>query len=82
MKVNQHGIKLVEDNQSFYVSIYILNSVELEILKTYIDIHHKTGFIQAFKSLVSAFIWFNKKSDKIFCTYVNYSSLKNLIIQN
>lgn len=52
--INKYTIKLVEVNQLFYELIYTLDSVELEILKAYIEIHIKTKFIQLFKSLVGA----------------------------
>ena len=42
---NQYAIKIEEDKQPPYESIYSLGSVELETLKTYIKTHLKTGFI-------------------------------------
>ncbi len=43
--INKYAIKLVEDKQPPYGSIYALNPVKLETLKTYIKTHLKTGFI-------------------------------------
>ena len=43
--INEHAIKLQEGKQPPYRPIYSLGLVELEILKTYIKIYLKTGFI-------------------------------------
>ena len=56
--------------------------MELETLKTYIETHLKTGFIQLSKSPASAFILFDKKSDNSFCLCMDYWGLNNLIIKN
>ena len=80
--INKHAIKLEKDNQSPYGPIYSLRPVELETLKTYIEIHLKTGFIWSFKSLVGAFILFDKKPDGSLYLYVDYWGLNNLIIKN
>ena len=56
--------------------------MEVEILKTYIETHLKTGFIWPFKSSVSAFILFDKKPDSSFWLYINYRDLNNLTIKN
>lgn len=54
----------------------------LEILKAYIDTYLKTGFIQPFKSLADAPIFFDKKPNNSFYLYVNYQDLNNLTIKN
>ena len=82
MEINQYAIKLIDKKQSLYGPIYILNLVELEILKTYIEIHLKTGFIQPFKSPVGAPILSNEKLDSSLHLCVDYQGLNNLIIQN
>ena len=56
--------------------------MELEILKTYIETHLKTGFIWASKSPASAPILFDKKPDGSFPLYIDYRGLNNLIINN
>ncbi len=61
--MNEYTIKLIEDKQLPYGPIYSLRLVELEILKTYIEIQLKTRFIWPFKSLVGIFILFNQKLD-------------------
>lgn len=43
--VNKYVIGLIEDKQPLYSSIYTFSLIELEILKTYIIIHLKIGFI-------------------------------------
>lgn len=69
--INKYVIKLVEGKQLPYGLIYSLNLIELEILKIYIEIYLKTGFIYFFKSLTGDAILFNKKLDNIFYFYVN-----------
>ena len=56
--------------------------MELETLKTYIEIHLKTGFIRPFKSPVDAPILFNKKPDGSLRLCVNYRGFNNLTIKN
>lgn len=43
--INKYVIELKEDKQPPYKTIYKLEPVELEILKTYIKTHLKIGFI-------------------------------------
>lgn len=80
--INRHTIKLVEGKQPPYYLIYILNLVELETLKAYIETHLKTDFIQPSKSLVGAPIFFDKKSNDSLCLYVDYQDPNNLTIKN
>lgn len=56
--INQYAIKLIEDKQIFYIQIYALSLVELEILKTCIETFLKPEFIQSFKSSTGALISF------------------------
>ena len=56
--------------------------MEPETLKTYIETHLKTGFIQPFQSSASTPILFDKKPHGSFCLYVDYRSLNNLMIKN
>ncbi len=48
--LNKHVIELIEGKQPPYGSIYALSPVEFETLKTYIETHLKTRFIQPSKS--------------------------------
>ena len=54
--INEHIIKLQDSKQSLYGPIYSLGPMELETLKTYIETHLKTGFIQPSKSPAGASI--------------------------
>ncbi len=72
MRINEHAIELIDRKQPFYRPIYALSPVELEMLKTYIEIHLKTGFIWPFKSPARALIFFDKKLDSNFCLCINY----------
>ncbi len=56
--------------------------MELEILKTYIETHLKTGFIQPSKSLAGTPILFDKKPNGSFHLCVNHWDLNNLTIKN
>lgn len=80
--INKNAIKLVKRKQSPYRSIYILNSVKLGILKTYIKTHLKIEFIQPFKLLASTPLLCDKKLDNSLYLNVNYQNLNNLTIKN
>lgn len=70
--INKHAIKLIKSKQLSYGPIYSLDPGELEILKTYVETHQKTGFIQTFNFFADLLIFFDKKPDKILKLYVNY----------
>lgn len=80
--MNKYAIKFIEAKQPSYGPIYSQELVELEILKTYIETHLKTGFIQLFKSPAGIPILFYQKSDRSLCLCVNYQGLNNLTINN
>ena len=71
-EINTHAIDLEKGKQLLYTPIYSLGLVELEILKTYIETHLKTGFIQPFKFFASALILFDKKPNSSFFLFVDY----------
>ena len=81
-KINDHAIELVDDWQSPYGPIYSLGPVELETLKTYIEINLANGFIRLFKSPAGTPILFDKKTNSSFQLYVDYRELNNLTIKN
>ena len=56
--------------------------MELEILKTYIKTHLKTGFIQPSKFLTGTSILFDNKPDGSFHLCIDYQGLNNLTIKN
>ena len=62
-KINTHAIDLEEGKQPLYGPIYSLGLVELEILKTYIEINLANGFIRPSKFSAGAPILFDKKPD-------------------
>ena len=80
--INKHAIKLQDGKQPLYRPIYSLRPVELKTLKTYIETHFKTGFIQPSKSLAGAPILFDKKPNGSLWFCVNYQGLNNLMIKN
>ena len=71
-KLNEHTINLEDGKQPPNGPIYNLGPMELEILKTCIETHLKTGFIQPSKSLVGLSILFNKKPDSSLHLCVDY----------
>ena len=73
-ELNQHVIKLYEDQQPLYGLIYSLGSVELETLKTYIETNLANGFIWPLKSLAGTPILFVKKPNNRFCLCMDYWS--------
>ncbi len=81
-RINDHIIKLVNDRQPLYGSIYSLGLVELEILKAYIKNNLANSFIRPSKSSAEALILFNKKPDESLRLCVDYWDLNNLIIKN
>ena len=81
-ELNKYAINLKDGKQPLYEPIYSLGPVKLEILKTYIETHIKTGFIQPFRSFVGPLILFDKKSDGSLRLCVNYQGLNNLTIKN
>lgn len=54
--MNKYAIMLMNNKQFFYLLIYIICPVELEILKIYIKTYLKTRFIQFYKSLTGTSI--------------------------
>ena len=56
--------------------------MNLEILKTYIEPNLVNGFIMSFNSLVSASIFFVKKSNRSFWLYIDYKDFNKLTIKN
>ena len=81
-EINTYAIELEEGKQPLYRLIYSLDPVELEILKTYIETHLKTGFIQPSKSLIGTLILFNKKPDGSLHLCIDYWVLNNPTIKN
>ena len=81
-KLNEHAINLEDGKQPPYGPIYSLGPVKLETLKTYIETHLKTGFIQPSKSPAGAPILFDKKPDGSLRLCVDYRGLNNLTIKN
>ena len=82
MRINDHAIKLVDDQQPLYGLIYSLGSIELETLKAYIKNNLTNSFIRLSKSLVGAPILFNKKPDSSIRLRVDYQGLHDLTIKN
>ena len=80
--INNNAIKLIDDWQSSYGSIYTLRLVELETLKAYIENNLANNFIRPSKSPAGAPILFDKKPDGSLRLYVNYQGLNNLTIKN
>ena len=72
MRINDHIIKLVDNQQPQYSPIYSLDSIELETLKTYIENNLANGFIRLFKFYTMVFIFFDKKLDESLRLYINY----------
>ena len=81
-KMNEHAIKLEEDKQPPFGSIYSLGLVELKTLKTYIETNMANDFICLSKSPAGAFILFDQKPDGSFRLCVDYWGLNNITIKN
>ena len=80
--INKHAIKLEEGKQPLFGPIYSLGPVELETLKTYVEINLANSFIRPSKSSAKAPILFDRKPDRSLYLCVNYRGLNNLTIKN
>lgn len=72
IELNWYAIEQEDSKQLAHRSIYSLNPIKLETLKTYIKTHLKTGFIRPLKSPIGAPILFDKKLDSNFCLCIDY----------
>lgn len=81
-EINYHAINLNGGKQQLYRLIYSLKLVELEALKTYIEINLVNNFIRPSKSPADALILLVRKPDSSLCLCVNYQVLNNLTIKN
>lgn len=80
---HDHAIDLIDEKkQPPYGPIYNLSESELAVLRAYIDLHLKTGFIRPSKSPAGAPILFAKKPDGGLRLCVDYRGLNNLTIKN
>ena len=80
--INDHAIKLVNNEKSPYGPIYSLGPVEFKTLKTYIKTNLANGFIRPSKSLVGAPILLSKKPNASLWLCVNYQRFNKLTIKN
>lgn len=71
-EINKHTINLDTGKQPSYRSIYSLEPVEFETLKTYIKTNLTNGFICLSKSLIGTLILFVQKPDSSLYLYINY----------
>ena len=71
-RINEYAIKLEQDKQLPFGSIYNLGSVKLKTLKTYIEINLANSFICFSKSPTRALILFNRKPNGSLCFSVDY----------
>ena len=81
-RINEYAIELKKGKQPSFGPIYSLELIELETLKTYIEINLANSFIRSFESPIGAPILFNRKSDRSLCPYIDYWGLNNLTIKN
>lgn len=70
--INNHAIELVKGQHPFYEPIYNLKPVELETLKTYIEINLINDFLRPSKLPIDTSIFFNQKLDRLFQLCINY----------
>ena len=82
IRINKYAIKLEEGKQPPFGPIYSLGPIELETLKTYIEINLANSFIRSFKSPARALILSNRKLDGNLHLCVNYWGLNNITIKN
>ena len=80
--MNEYAIKLEEDKQPPFRSIYSIGPVELETLKSYIETNLANNFIRLFKSPIEAYILFDRKPDRSLRLCVDYWGFNNITIKN
>lgn len=80
--INDHFIHLIDNKRPPYGLIYSPGLVELETLKTYIEINLANGFIKPFKSSADTPIQFIRKKDSSFWMCIDYWGFNNLTIHN
>lgn len=80
--INRYIIKIEENKQPPYRLIYALSPVELKTLKTYMETHLETGFIQSSKLPTGDFILLDKKLDSSPYLCVDYWDFYKLTIKN
>lgn len=78
---HDHAID-IEDKELTFDSIYNLSTIELKILREYIDDHLKREFITFSVSSTESSILFVKKKNESLRLCVNYRSLNEIIIKN
>lgn len=66
IRINNHAIDLVKNQQPPYETIYSLKLMKLEILKIYIEIYLSNSFINMCKSPATTFVLFVSKPNKSF----------------
>ena len=76
-RINDYTIKLEDDKQPFFGSIYNLKPIEWETLKTYIKTNLANYFIQPSKSPATIFILFNQKTDRNLYFCIDYWVFNN-----
>ena len=79
---NKYAIEPEKGKQTPYGPIYGLRPVELETLKTYIEINLANNFIRALKLPAGAPILFIRKPNSSLRLCINYRGLNNLTIKN
>ncbi len=79
---HDHVIEILSSRDSFFDSIYNLSTIELKILKNYIDEYMKKSFIIEFVSFAKILILFVKKTNDKLRLCVNYKELNEIIIKN
>lgn len=80
--INDHFIDSDKGKQPLYRPMYSLGQVQLQTLKTYIELNLASGFIRLLKSIAGAPILFIRKKNRSFRLCVDYWVLNNLRINN
>lgn len=72
IKINNHAIDMIKNQQPLYEPIYSHKPVELEALKHYIEINLTIGFIKPSKYFAGTLIFFVKKLNISSQLYISY----------
>lgn len=66
MRMNNHAIKLIENQQLSYKLVFSIDFIELETIKTFITTNLTNSFIKFSKFAIKISLLFIKKFDRNF----------------
>lgn len=78
----KYVILIIKNKKVLYKLIYLLLANKLRVLREYLKISMRKGWIRRSKSLINALILFMSKKNDNLRLYMNYKGLNKIIIRN